>query len=74
MNELDAIRKETGGCATGNAVVTGAGKLPAQFVFHAVGPVYRDGRHGKGSAAFVLRNLSRSGEGKNVGEHQFSID
>ena len=47
MRELDQIRKKTGGCATGSAVATGAGKLPAQYVFHAVGPVYRDGRHGE---------------------------
>jgi O-acetyl-ADP-ribose deacetylase (regulator of RNase III) len=25
--------------------VTAAGNLPAKHVFHAVGPVYRDGRH-----------------------------
>jgi O-acetyl-ADP-ribose deacetylase (regulator of RNase III) len=30
-----------GGCPTGSAVATGAGRLPARFVFHAVGPVYR---------------------------------
>jgi O-acetyl-ADP-ribose deacetylase (regulator of RNase III) len=30
-----------GGCPTGSAVATGAGKLPAKWVFHAVGPVYR---------------------------------
>jgi O-acetyl-ADP-ribose deacetylase (regulator of RNase III) len=47
MQELDEIRKRTGGCPTGGAVVTGAGCLPAKFVFHAVGPVYRDGRHGE---------------------------
>src|ERR1700734_2072967 len=47
MCELDAIRAETGGCATGSAVVTGAGSLPAQYVFHAVGPIYRDGTHGE---------------------------
>jgi O-acetyl-ADP-ribose deacetylase (regulator of RNase III) len=47
MEELAEIRKRTGGCATGSAVVTGAGRLPAKFVFHAVGPVYRDGRHGE---------------------------
>lgn len=29
-----------GGCATGSAVATGAGKLPAKWIFHAVGPVY----------------------------------
>lgn len=47
MKELDEIRERTGGCPTGGAVVTSAGRLPAQFVFHAVGPVYRDGRHGE---------------------------
>ena len=47
MRELDTIRQRSGGCPTGSAVVTGAGRLPARFVFHAVGPVYRDGRHGE---------------------------
>lgn len=45
MRELDVIRGQAGGCPTGSAVATGAGSLPAQHVFHAVGPVYRDGRH-----------------------------
>lgn len=45
MQELDAIRAQTGGCETGGAVVTGPGKLPARYVFHAVGPRYRDGKH-----------------------------
>jgi O-acetyl-ADP-ribose deacetylase (regulator of RNase III) len=47
MQELDRIRAAFGGCPTGGAVVTGAGRLPARFVFHAVGPVYRDGKHGE---------------------------
>lgn len=47
MRELDEIRSAQGGCPTGSAVVTGAGALPARFVFHAVGPVYRDGKHGE---------------------------
>jgi O-acetyl-ADP-ribose deacetylase len=47
MKELDVIRAGQGGCPTGSAVVTGAGALPAQYVFHAVGPVYNDGRHGE---------------------------
>ena len=47
MQELDAIRPRTGGCPTGSAVVTGAGRLAARHVIHAVGPVYRDGRHGE---------------------------
>jgi O-acetyl-ADP-ribose deacetylase (regulator of RNase III) len=43
MQELAAFD----GCPTGSVVATGAGKLPAKYVFHAVGPVYRDGRHGE---------------------------
>src|ERR1700722_11934412 len=47
MRELDGIRTNAGGCPTGSAVATGAGSLPAQYVFHAVGPIYHDGRHGE---------------------------
>jgi O-acetyl-ADP-ribose deacetylase (regulator of RNase III) len=39
--------RHLGGCGTGDAKLTGAGKLPARYVIHAVGPVYRDGRHGE---------------------------
>ncbi|MCL5745844.1 MAG: O-acetyl-ADP-ribose deacetylase [Acidobacteria bacterium] len=46
MEELDLIRPRLGGrCPTGSAVATAAGALPARHVFHAVGPVYRDGKH-----------------------------
>lgn len=34
--------RKIGGCATGSAVATTAGNLPAKYVFHAVGPVYYD--------------------------------
>src|SRR5215467_9637654 len=37
---LEECRK-IGKCPTGSAVATGAGKLPAKWVFHAVGPIYR---------------------------------
>jgi O-acetyl-ADP-ribose deacetylase (regulator of RNase III) len=47
MRELDLIREKDGGCPTGSAVVTGGGRLPAKYVFHAVGPRYRDGQHGE---------------------------
>ena len=47
MRELAAIRAKSGGCPTGSAVATGAGNLPAKWVLHAVGPVYRDGQHGE---------------------------
>jgi O-acetyl-ADP-ribose deacetylase len=32
--------RKIGGCPTGSAVATTAGKLPAKYVFHAVGPIY----------------------------------
>ena len=35
------------GCPTGSAVITGAGRLPARHVIHAVGPRWRDGSHGE---------------------------
>jgi O-acetyl-ADP-ribose deacetylase len=50
MRDLDIIRPKVGRLAAGRAVATRAGYLPARFVFHAVGPVYRDGRHGEPEA------------------------
>lgn len=47
MRELDQIRAANGGCPTGSAVATGAGELPARWVFHAVGPIYQDGTRGE---------------------------
>jgi O-acetyl-ADP-ribose deacetylase len=47
MRELDEIRARMTRCEPGSAVVTGAGRLPAKYVFHAVGPRYRDGQHGE---------------------------
>jgi O-acetyl-ADP-ribose deacetylase (regulator of RNase III) len=35
--------RKIGGCPTGSAVATTAGKLKAKYVFHAVGPIYRGG-------------------------------
>jgi O-acetyl-ADP-ribose deacetylase (regulator of RNase III) len=36
-----------GGCATGEAKATGAGRLPARYVVHAVGPVWSGGGAGE---------------------------
>ena len=36
--------RKIGGCPTGEAVVTTAGRLPAKYVFHAVGPIYSGGK------------------------------
>lgn len=39
--------RKLGGCPTGEAVITSGGNLSARHVIHAVGPVWRDGRHGE---------------------------
>jgi O-acetyl-ADP-ribose deacetylase (regulator of RNase III) len=36
-----------GGCAAGDAKITGGYRLPARHVIHAVGPVWRGGGHGE---------------------------
>lgn len=36
-----------GGCRTGDAKATRAGRLPARYVVHAVGPVWRGGEAGE---------------------------
>ncbi|MEO8131079.1 MAG: macro domain-containing protein [Bryobacteraceae bacterium] len=59
MEELRAYKS----CPTGSAVVTGAGFLPARYVFHAVGPVYRDGKSGEPELlASAYRTCLRLGE------------
>src|SRR3954454_14108355 len=39
--------RRLGGCPTGEARATGAGRLPARYVIHTVGPVWRGGGHGE---------------------------
>jgi O-acetyl-ADP-ribose deacetylase len=39
------IRARQGGCGVGEAVITNAGKLPAKFVIHTVGPVWQGGNN-----------------------------
>ena len=35
------------GCTTGQAKITRGYKLPAEYVIHTPGPIYRDGKHGE---------------------------
>lgn len=47
LAECRQIRARQGGCATGEAVITTAGKLPSQHVIHTVGPVWNGGEKGE---------------------------
>jgi serine/threonine-protein kinase len=44
--ELYELTRPFGGCPTGSAVITGAGRIPppTRFIVHAVGPRYRSAR------------------------------
>lgn len=45
--EMLAQCRPLGGCETGSAKLTGAGKLPCRYVIHAVGPVWHGGDQGE---------------------------
>ena len=51
-------------CPTGEARITPGFKLPAKYVIHTVGPVYRDGQHGEPAklAACYRNALARAAE------------
>jgi O-acetyl-ADP-ribose deacetylase (regulator of RNase III) len=54
---LDECRR-IGGCPTGDAVITTAGRLPARFVIHTVGPVWSGGARGEDA---LLASAYRAG-------------
>ena len=45
--KLQAACIKIGHCDTGSAVITPGFKLKARFIIHAVGPRWKDGRHGE---------------------------
>jgi len=47
--ELLAECRALGGCPTGEARITSGHALPARYVIHTVGPVWRGGDHGEDS-------------------------
>src|SRR5436305_14584881 len=62
--ELLAECRLLGGCETGDAKITGAGRLPARHVIHAVGPVWRGGGDGEAEllASCYRRAIERAAE------------
>jgi O-acetyl-ADP-ribose deacetylase (regulator of RNase III) len=60
---LDACRPH-GGCAPGDAKATPGFRLPARWVIHTVGPIYRGGRSGEAQvlASCYRRSLEVAGE------------
>ena len=47
MAECDKIRREQGGCPTGQAIITTGGDLYADHVIHTVGPIWEGGMSGE---------------------------
>ncbi len=47
LEDCRKIIARQGGCKTGEAVITGAGNLPAKYVIHTVGPVWNGGKQGE---------------------------
>lgn len=45
LDDCMKIRARQGGGKVGEAVITRAGNLPANYVIHTVGPVWNDGNH-----------------------------
>ena len=47
LEDCRKIRARQGSCKIGEAVITTAGNLPAQYVIHTVGPVWQNGGQGE---------------------------
>lgn len=58
LEDCIRIRNRQGGCPVGDAVITTAGKLPARFVIHTVGPTWNGGRSNE--AALLASAYRRS--------------
>ena len=70
--EILAECRPLGGCATGDAKATTAGRMPARWVVHAVGPVWRGGEHGEADllASAYRRSLEVAAE---LGAHTIGL-
>jgi Predicted phosphatase homologous to the C-terminal domain of histone macroH2A1 len=62
-DQLQAACRALGGCPTGQVKVTPGFNLPAKYIFHAVGPVWRGGDHNEEALlASCYRNALRLAE------------
>jgi len=64
LKECRSIRAERGGCPTGEAVATTAGRLAARYVIHTVGPVWNGGDRDEDALldSCYRRSLALAGE------------
>lgn len=68
---LDACR-QIGGCPPGQARITPGFRLPARFVIHTVGPIWRGGTHGEDEIlAHCYRNSTRLARSRNLASVAF---
>ena len=67
LEECKIIVQKQGGCPTGEAVITGAGNLPANFVIHTVGPVWKSGNQNEAQLlANCYLNVLKLAEKKSI--------
>ncbi len=71
QQESDAWVREHGPLATGEAAITGAGSLPARYVVHTVGPIWR--RRGDEPALLRQAVLSALSRAEEVGARSVSL-
>lgn len=70
--QLLAECRGLGGCATGEAKVTGAYRLPCRYVIHTVGPVWQGGGRGEAAQlALCYENSLRLAEERGIGSLAF---
>ncbi|OKP95505.1 O-acetyl-ADP-ribose deacetylase [Paenibacillus sp. P46E] len=70
LAECMEIRNKQGGCAVGEAVYTTAGRLPARYVIHTVGPVWNKGEQNErqllGSCYLNTMELAHKLQGRSI--------